>query len=221
MVRILIVDDHALVRHGIRALIASNRNWDVCGEAQNDTAAHVLAKELRPDVIILDLSMPGLGAGLERAPGLEEAGLPGINLARLLHADLPEAMLLAFTMRDDAETVKAALAAGVRGYVLKSDGERQLAAALHALGARRSYYSPSVLDFIADAAANDDAVGFTPRELEVVQLIANGLSNRSIARRLSVTVKTVESHRASALRKANVHSGAELVRFAMRHQLIA
>jgi DNA-binding NarL/FixJ family response regulator len=208
MLRILIVDDYEIVRHGVRALVAANPNWEVCGEAHSGTAAYAAAMRTKPDLVILDLSMPGLG---------------GISLARLLHEDVPETMLLAFTMRDDADTVKAALAAGVKGYVLKSEGERQLAAAINALGAKRSYYSPAILDFIADAAANDTAgpAGFTPREVKVTELIAKGLSNRAIAELLGISVKTVESHRASALRKAGVHTGPELVRFAIRHQLIA
>jgi DNA-binding NarL/FixJ family response regulator len=209
MLRILIVDDYEIVRHGIRALVSTNPNWEVCGEAHSGTSAYALAMRTKPEVVILDLSMPGLG---------------GISLARLLREDLPEVMMLAFTMRDDADTVKAALGAGVKGYVLKSEGEKQLAAAINALGARRSYYSPAILDFITDTAANDAGggpAGFTPREVKVTELIAKGLSNRAIADLLGISVKTVESHRASALRKAGVHTGPELVRFAIRHQLIA
>jgi DNA-binding NarL/FixJ family response regulator len=140
MLRILIVDDYEIVRHGVRALVSANSNWEVCGEAHSGTAAYALAMRTKPDIVILDLSMPGLN---------------GVSLARLLHEDLPEAMLLAFTMRDDADTVKAALSAGVKGYVLKSEGEKQLALAINALGAKRSYYSPAILDFITEAAAND------------------------------------------------------------------
>jgi DNA-binding NarL/FixJ family response regulator len=208
MLRILIVDDYEIVRHGIRSLVAANPNWEVCGEAHSGTAAYALVMQTKPDLVILDLSMPGLG---------------GLSLARLLHEDAPETLLLAFTMRDDAETVRSALAAGVKGYVLKSEGEKLLAAAIHALGAKRSYYSPAILEFIADAAANDAGglAGFTPREVKVTELIATGLSNRAIADLLGISVKTVESHRASALRKAGVHTGPELVRFAIRHQLIA
>jgi DNA-binding NarL/FixJ family response regulator len=208
MLRILIADDYEIVRHGIRALISSNSNWQLCGEAHSGTSAYAVAIREKPDIVILDVSMPGLG---------------GISLARLLREDLPETMLLAFTMRDDADTVKAALSAGVKGYVLKTDGEKQLAAAINALGAKRSYFSPAILDFITDAAANDGggAAGFTVREVKVTELIAKGMSNRAIADLLGISVKTVESHRASALRKAGVHTGPELVRFAIRHQLIA
>ncbi|HEY7800554.1 MAG TPA: response regulator transcription factor [Hyphomonadaceae bacterium] len=208
MLRILIADDYEIVRHGIRALIASNSSWELCGEAPSGTSAYAVAMRTKPDILVLDVSMPGLG---------------GISLARMLREDLPETMLLAFTMRDDADTVKSALAAGVKGYVLKSDGERQLAAGINALGAKRNYFSPSILEFITDAAANDGAgpAGFTAREVKVTELIAKGMSNRAIADLLGISVKTVESHRASALRKAGVHTGPELVRFAIRHQLIA
>jgi DNA-binding NarL/FixJ family response regulator len=207
MLRILLVDDYEIVRHGVRALIASNPAWEVCGEAHSGTSAYAAAMHMRPDLVVLDLSMPGLG---------------GISLARLLREDVPDAMLLAFTMRDDADTVKAALSAGIKGYVLKSEGEKQLAAAISALGAKRSYYSPAILDFITDAASDSSGfAGFTAREVKVTELIAKGLSNRAIADLLGISVKTVESHRASALRKAGVHTGPELVRYAIRHQLIA
>src|SRR5688572_6274127 len=107
MLRILIADDYEIVRHGIRALVSTNANWEVCGEAHSGTSAYALSMRLKPDIVVLDVSMPGLG---------------GISLARLLREDLPETMLLAFTMRDDADTVRAALSAGVKGYVLKSEG---------------------------------------------------------------------------------------------------
>jgi DNA-binding NarL/FixJ family response regulator len=208
MLRILVVDDYEIVRHGVRSLIAANSNWQICGEASTAEEAHALALQTRPDLIILDLSMRGLG---------------GVGLSKLLREQLPDTTLLAFTMQENAETVKAALASGIKGYVLKSDGDSELTAAIHALSARRSYFSRSILDFLTDAAANDEPgpAGFTPREVVVTELIAAGHSNKTIARMLNISVKTVESHRSSALRKANVHTGAELVRFAIKHRLIA
>jgi DNA-binding NarL/FixJ family response regulator len=204
--KILIADDHEIVRHGVRALLAANNDWEVCGEAPDSAVGYALAMQTKPDVVVLDLSMPGQG---------------GVGLADRLHQDLPAARLLAYTMSEAAESVRRALAAGVKGYVLKSDGEGQLRSAVAALGAGRSYFSPSILHFIIEAAASERRPsGFTPRELEVIELVAEGESNKSIAKRLGLGLKTVETHRGAALRKAGVNSGAELVRYAIRHQLI-
>jgi DNA-binding NarL/FixJ family response regulator len=204
--RILIADDHEIVRHGVRCVLAANGNWEICGEAPDDAAAYALAMQTKPDIVVLDLSMPVQG---------------GVSLAKRLHEDLPKAKLLVYTINEDARSVMTALAAGVRGYVLKSEGECQLRSALAAIGAGRTYFSPSIFHFVVDAAANDGHPShLTRRELEVTRLIADGHSNKSIARLLGVGQKTVESHRASALRKAGANSGADLVRYAIRHQLI-
>lgn len=144
-----------------------------------------------------------------------------MSLAQQLHQDLPEARLLAYAMSETQKAVLGALAAGFKGYVLKSEGERQLRSAVAALGARRTHFSPAILHLIVDAVANDrHPSDFTRRELEVTRLIADGHSNKSIARLLGVGQKTVETHRASVLRKAGTNSGAELVRYAIRNQLI-
>lgn len=209
MLRVLIADDHEIVRHGVRDLVNSHDGWEVCGEAEDGQTAYELALETKPDVIVLDVSM---------------ARLNGVTLARMLKQELPATNILLFTMLEDQETVNSALAAGVRGYVLKSEGDAQLLAAIAALGTRRPFFSPSITELVVDAAVNDRQKSclesFTTRELEVAQLIAEGHSNKEIARTLDLSVKTVESHRAAALRKAGVHTAAELVRFAIKHNLI-
>ena len=209
MLRILIADDHEIVRHGVRDLVNSHEGWEIVGEAEDGQTAYELALATRPDVIVLDVSMSRLN---------------GVTLARILRQELPSTNVLLFTMLEDQATVNAALGAGVRGYVLKSEGDVQLAAAIAALGARRPYFSPSITELVVDAAVNDRhkscLENFTTRELEVAQLIAEGHSNKAIARTLDLSVKTVESHRAAALRKARVHTAAELVRFAIKHSLI-
>jgi DNA-binding NarL/FixJ family response regulator len=209
MLRILIADDHEIVRHGVRDLVNSHEGWEIVGEAEDGQAAYELALATRPDVIVLDVSMSRLN---------------GVTLARILRQELPSANVLLFTMLEDQATVNAALGAGVRGYVLKSEGDVQLSAAITALGSRRPYFSPSITELVVDAAVNDRhkscLENFTTRELEVAQLIAEGHSNKAIARTLDLSVKTVESHRAAALRKARVHTAAELVRFAIKHNLI-
>ena len=209
MLRILVADDHEIVRKGVRNVIESHPGWEVCAEAADGQKALELALSERPDIAILDVSLPSLN---------------GIALARRLHKECPSIRILLFTMHDDDETVTTGLAAGARGYLLKSDSEGHLEAAISALGANRPYFSASVSELLLDAAVNERRKSrlesFTTRELEVAQLIAEGNNNKMIARRLNVSIKTVESHRAAAMRKAGVRTAAEFVRFAIKHNLI-
>ncbi len=209
MLRILIADDHEIVRHGMRRVIEQNPGWEVCAEAEDGQAAVALALREKPNIVVLDVSLPILN---------------GLTVARRLHQELPGSDILMFSMHDDEETINGALAAGARGYILKTDCDQHLTAAIKALAARRPYFSPFVTELILDAAVNDRKKSllesFTVRELEVAQQVAEGKSNKFIARHLNISVKTVESHRAAAMRKAGVHSGPEFVRFAIRHNLI-
>jgi DNA-binding NarL/FixJ family response regulator len=209
MLRILIADDHEIVRKGVRDVIDGHPGWQVCAEAADGQQALGLALSHKPDIAILDVALPLLN---------------GIVLARHLHKDCPATRVLLFTMHDDDETVSSGLAAGARGYVLKSDSENHLEAAISALGANRPYFSSSVSELLLDAALNErkrsKLESFTTRELEVAQLIAEGNNNKQIARMLNISIKTVESHRAAAMRKAGVRSGAAFVRFAIKHNLI-
>jgi DNA-binding NarL/FixJ family response regulator len=209
MLRILVADDHEIVRKGVRNVIESHPGWEVCAEAADGQQALELALRERPDIAILDVSLPIHN---------------GVALTRRLHKECPGTRILLFTMHDDDETVTTALAAGARGYLLKSDSESHLEAAISALGANRPYFSASVSELLLDAAVNERRrsrlESFTTRELEVAQLIAEGNNNKQIARRLNVSIKTVESHRAAAMRKAGVRTAAEFVRFAIKHNLI-
>jgi DNA-binding NarL/FixJ family response regulator len=209
MLRILIADDHEIVRKGVRDVIEGHPGWQVCAEASDGQQALDMAMQQRPDVAVLDVSLPNLN---------------GVALTRRLRKECPSVRVLLFTMHDDDETVSAGLAAGARGYVLKSDSESHLEAAISALGANRPYFSSPVSELLLDSALNDRKRSrletFTTRELEVAQLIAEGNANKQIARRLDISVKTVESHRAAAMRKAGVRTAAELVRFAIKHNLI-
>ncbi len=209
MLRVVIADDHEIVRHGVRGVIEANPGWEVCGEAGDGQTALEIALRERPNIVILDVSLPILN---------------GLTVTRRLRQELPSADVLMFTMHDDDETVNGALAAGARGYLLKTDSDQHLIEAIRSLAARRPYFSPFVTELILDAAVNDRKKSclesFTMRELEVAQLVAEGKSNKHIARHLDISVKTVESHRAAAMRKAGVHSGPEFVRFAIKHNLI-
>jgi len=209
MLRILIADDHEIVRKGVRDVIEAHPGWEVCGEAADGQAALDIALRERPDVAVLDVALPLLN---------------GVALTRRLKQECPATNVLLFTMHDDDETVSGGLAAGARGYVLKTDSERYLEAAISALGANRPYFSSFVSELLLDAAINDRKrsrlESFTIRELEVAQLIAEGNSNKQIARRLEISIKTVESHRSAAMRKAGARTAAEFVRFAIKHNLI-
>jgi len=209
MLRILIADDHEIVRRGVRDIVEAQPGWEICGETAAGTEVVDMALEHKAHVAVLDVSMPGLN---------------GITVARQLKQRSPATEVLLFTMHDDDETISGGLAAGARGYLLKTDGDSQLVAAISALGAHRPYFSPVVSELLLDAATHDRKKSrmesFTVRELEVAQLIAEGESNKQIARGLQISIKTVESHRASAMRKAGVRTAAEFVRFAIKHNII-
>jgi DNA-binding NarL/FixJ family response regulator len=209
MLRVLIADDHEVVRHGVRQIVESQPGWEVVAEAADGREAFDLAVATQPDVCILDVSLP-----------LQS----GLIVARRLRAHAPQIRILMFSMHDEDDTVREAVAAGARGYVLKTESDRELKEGVAAVAARRPYFSPTVADTVMAAASGDAKPSkldsFTERELEVIQLVAEGNANKQIARLLAISVKTVECHRSSALRKAGVHTAAELVRFAIKHNLI-
>ena len=209
MLRILIADDHEIVRKGVRDVIEGHPGWEVCAEAADGQEALDLAIQEKPDIAILDVSLPLLN---------------GVALTRRLRQERPGTRVLLFTMHDDDETVSGGLAAGARGYLLKTDSEQHLEAAIAALSSNRPYFSSVVSELLLNAAMNDRKrsrlESFTIRELEVAQLIAEGNSNKQIARLLGISIKTVESHRSAAMRKAGVRTAAEFVRFAIKHNLI-
>ncbi|NBW07416.1 MAG: DNA-binding response regulator [Caulobacteraceae bacterium] len=209
MLRILLADDHEVVRRGVSEIISANPAWEVVGEAADGDTAFEMALKLRPDIAVLDVSLPHMN---------------GVTLTRRLKQEAPEISVLLFTMRDDDETVNEGLAAGAKGYILKTDTQQHLSAAISAIGARRPYFSPWVSELLLDGLVQDRKRSrlktFTVRELEVAQLIAEGQSNKAIARDLNISVKTVETHRASAMRKAGVRTAGEFVRFAIKQHLI-
>ena len=209
MIKVLIADDHEIVRRGVRDVVEGHPGWEVCGEAACGSDVLDLALKSHPNVAVLDVSLPGLN---------------GIAVTRQLRRASPSTEVLLFTMHDDDETISGGLAAGARAYLLKTDAQEHLVAAISALGAHRPYFSPVVSEVLLAAAVSERKKSrpesFSVRELEVAQLIAEGESNKRIARRLNISIKTVESHRASAMRKAGVRTAAEFVRFAIKHNLI-
>lgn len=206
--RILIADDHAMVRGGVRNVIEKHSGWSVCGEAADGRSALEAAQQLAPDIAIVDIALPGMN---------------GLSLTLRLRETCPDLKTLLFSMIDDDETVAGGMAAGARGYLLKSDDGHRLEEAITALAEDRTYFSAAIAEK-AHAALQDGKQNwldtFTARELEVIQLVGEGKSNKSIAHLLGISPRTVEVHRSAAMRKADARSAAELIRFAIKHRLI-
>ena len=210
-VRIVIADDHRIVREGLRHLLEKRTDFKVVAEAADGEAAVRLARELSPDVVILDISMPGLN---------------GIEATRRILAERPGVRILALSMHSDRRFVIETLKAGASGYLLKDSAFDELARAIEVVMARGAFLSPAITemvvrDYVAQAGA-DGAAAFsvlTPREREVLQLMAEGGSTKEIAARLAVSVKTVESYRQQIMEKLDLHSVAELTKYAIREGL--
>ena len=211
---ILIADDHELVRRGIRAVLKRERRWRIVGEAVDGLQAVETAKRLKPDVVILDISMPKVD-GLEATRRIREAA-PGTEV-------------LILTMHESDQMVRRVLEAGARGYVLKSDLARQLVAAVKAVSRRKRFLTPKVSEILLEGFLTAEAENregkngesrLTRRELEILRLLAASKSNKEVAAALDITVRTVETHRANIMRKFDLHSATELVRYAIRHRII-
>lgn len=209
MKRILLVDDHNAVRRGVRQLIETKPYYQVVGEAGDGRSAIDIAKETKPDIAILDYSIPQLN---------------GLDLAHALKRAFPRIEILLYTMHDREEIIMDVLRAGVRGFILKSDAEHHLLAALEALSINRPYFSPAVSEVLLEKCLKSrphlEAGALTHREREVVQQISEGKINKQIAELLHISVKTVETHRASAMQKLNLRTTADLVRYAIRNYII-
>jgi DNA-binding NarL/FixJ family response regulator len=209
-IRILLADDHMVVRRGLRALLETRPDFSVCAEAADGKEAVVLAVRHTPDVAVLDISLPVLN---------------GIDAAIQIRKSAPETQILMFTMHDSENIIREALHSGARGYLLKYEGDEQVIDAVEALSRRRTFFSRQVSETLLDAVllsggSKDHAGPLTSREREVVQLIAEGGSNKKIALALGISIKTVETHRSASMRKLKLHSTADLVRYAMRNKII-
>jgi DNA-binding NarL/FixJ family response regulator len=213
MLRILLADDHDIVRRGLKDLLEQQVGWQVCAEASNGREAIELALQHRPHVAVIDLSMPELN---------------GLEATRRIRQGLPETEVLIFTMHESEELIREVLGAGARGYLLKSDAVRQLIPAVESLSKKKPYFAGRVSEVLLDGflkggqvtLENQTAERLTSREREVVQLLAEGKSNKQIARLLDLSVKTVETHRTAAMRKLELNSLPDLVRYAVRMQII-
>lgn len=209
MLRILVVDDHPIVRSYVRNLIEAHSEWTVCGEAADGVAGLGAALREAPDVLVLDVGLPRLN---------------GIALMRQLRSERSRTSVLLFTGYDDEETISAGLAGGARGFLCKSEAVGGLAPAIEALAAGRTYFSPRVTEVMLGALHHprlrSPLEEFTPRELQVAQLMAEARSNKQIARDLGITVKTVETHRSAVMTKSHCNNLAAFTSFACKHKLI-
>jgi DNA-binding NarL/FixJ family response regulator len=211
--RILVADDHELVRRGIRGLLRARRGWTVVGEAMNGREAVEKANRLKPDVAILDISMPDLD---------------GLQATRRIREAVPTTEVVVLTMHESDQMVRRVLDAGARGYVLKSDLATHLVKAVKDVCAGKMFLTPRVSDivvrgFLATGEESDPTEHSqarpTPREVEIIRLLAEGKANKEIAAKLGITIRTVETHRAKIMLKLGLHSLAELIHYAIRHKI--
>jgi len=207
MTRILIADDHDIVRSGLRTILEAHPNWEVVGEAADGKEAISKAIETQPDVAVLDYSLPLAN---------------GIEVTREIRARLPGTEILIFTMHDNEMIFQELLKAGARGYLLKSDAKHHLIRAIEALAMHKPFFTGKASELLLHSFRSRpgrEASTLTDRERGVVQLIAAGHTNKQVANALGIGLKTVETHRATVMRKLNLSSSANLVRYAIRNKL--
>ena len=212
--RILIADDHDVVRQGLRALLEAQPGWEICGEAATGRETVEKTRKLKPDIGLLDIIMPELN---------------GLEALRRIRKARPETQVLVLTMHESEDLIGQALKAGARGFMLKSDAGRDLVTAIDALSRRKPFFTSKVAQMVLEGYLEGTAPGaaeeaprsrLSAREREVVQLLAEGRTNKEIAARLEISTKTVETHRSSIMRKLNLHSVGELTRYAIRNKII-
>jgi DNA-binding NarL/FixJ family response regulator len=210
--RIFIADDHEVARKGIRSLVENHAGWEVCGEARDGREAVESASTLKPDVFLLDIGMPNLN---------------GLDASRQILTIMPEARILILTVHDSEQVIREVLAAGARGFLLKSDSGRDLVAAVEALQYGRTFFTSKVSQMMLDGYLRPHTDGetsnqcvLTPREREVIQLVAEGKSTKEVATALSLSVKTAETHRTNLMRKLDLHSVADLTIYAVRNGIV-
>jgi DNA-binding NarL/FixJ family response regulator len=212
--RILIADDHDLLRRGVRTLLETHEGWEICGESSTGRDAVTKAGELKPDIVILDISMPDLN---------------GVEAARRIRKASANSEILVLSMHYSDQLIREIVDAGVRGYIVKSDSDRDLVIAVETLSKHKPFFTPQATEVILSQFNPGGPVTeipelirerLTSREREIVQLLAEGKSSKEVASSLCISVKTAETHRANIMRKLELHSVSELVRYAVRNQII-
>jgi DNA-binding NarL/FixJ family response regulator len=214
MLRILLADDHDLTRAGLRYLLEKQKDWSVCGEAPNGRIAVEMVEEFRPDVVILDMSMPDLN---------------GVEATRQILKKFPRTKILIYTMHETERIIVDALDAGASGIVLKSDAGENMVAAVESVLKGRRFFTSHVAETVVDAYLSkrsgtapdhEGQITLTAREREVIQLLANGKSNKEVADRLGISTRTAEGHRAEIMKRLKFGSLAELILYAVRNSIV-
>ena len=213
--KVLVADDHEVVRKGLRSILEEQPGWEVTGEACDGREAVDKVRATKPDVSVVDVSMPGLN---------------GLEATRQMLRNDPSTKVLILTMHESDPLIREVLDAGARGYLLKSDASRDLVSAIEAIRRNKTYFTARVAQLVLDGyldkkprtpAENDvPSSRLTPRQREIVQLLAEGKSSKEVAVALNLSVKTAETHRANIMRRLNCHSVSELVRYAIRNNII-
>jgi DNA-binding NarL/FixJ family response regulator len=213
--RILVADDHEVVRRGLCTLLQNHEGWEVCGEASDGREAVEMARKMRPDVVILDVGMPNLN---------------GLAATRQLIQQNPDQKIIVLTITDSDQVIHEALDAGARGFVLKSDAGRDLVSAVDALQRNRMFFTQRVNDMVlagfldsgqkTQNGQSPKLLKLTPREVEVLQLLAEGKSSKEVATILNLSTKTAETHRSNIMRKLGFHSIRDIVVYAIKANII-
>jgi DNA-binding NarL/FixJ family response regulator len=214
MARILVADDHDIFRRGLKDLLTGRPGWEVVGEARTGREAVALAEQLKPDIIVMDISMPDLN---------------GLEAARKIHKSFPKIGILILTLHFSDQLLTDIVEAGARAYIMKSDADRDLVSAVDALATGRTFFTARAADILLNGFSKEHSVPnpqshlrnrLTSREREIVQLLAEGKSSKEVASVLGISVKTAETHRANIMRKLEIHSVSEVVRYAVKNQII-
>jgi DNA-binding NarL/FixJ family response regulator len=214
--KILVADDHDLVRRGVKVLLESRPGWQVCGEARNGIEAVRLCDQLKPNIAILDFNMPELN---------------GLEAAKKILKTCPGTETMILSVDHSNQLIRELILAGVRGYILKSDSDRDLVAAVEALANHRPYFAICATELMLNSKKGNSRLTtssadlweepLTAREQELLRLIAEGKNSREAAKLLGISAKTADTHRANLMRKLQIHSVTELVRYALRNRIVA
>lgn len=215
-VRILVADDHDLMRRGLKSLLETRPGWEVCAEANTGREAVNKASQLKPDVVVLDVCMPELN---------------GVEAARQIRKNSPRTEILVLSVHHSDQLIRDVLEAGARGFLVKADSDSDLVTAVESLSNRKPYFTACATEMLLNGYSKEPppetgkpvliaGERLTSREREVVQLLAEGKSSKEVASALNISAKTAETHRANIMRKLDFHSVGEIVRYAVRNQMI-
>ena len=211
--RILVADDHDIIRRGLKQLLTSRAGWEVCGEAKTGREAVTLAERLKPEIVVMDITMPDLN---------------GLEATRRIHKLFPKMGILILTLHFSDQLLRDIVEAGARAYIMKSDADRDLISAIEALANHRTFFTARAAEMLLDRFSQNSVPDpeahlrnrLTSREREIVQLLAEGKSSKEVAVALGISVKTAETHRANIMKKLDMHSVSEVVRYAVKNQII-